>query len=239
MPSRHDTIADIIRRRPESIGIFRKLGIDYCCGAGATLDEAAHKAGVSLEVVQREFEQSTAADSFLPPRVHSWKPAFLADFIEENHHGYERSAIPTITALLDKVITKHGERFPELQAIRIVFADMADSLLQHFDDEERTVFVVARSNDGISAVPNENVSAMCDRHEADHITISRKIDRLRTLTNEFTAPASACMTHKHAYAMLSEFIDDLRQHVYLENAVLFPALRNDSSSTTLSQLGVL
>ncbi|MBN9399565.1 MAG: DUF542 domain-containing protein ['Candidatus Kapabacteria' thiocyanatum] len=236
MLSSKDTIAEIIRKSPESIGIFRKLGIDYCCGAGATLDVAARKAGVELDVVEQEFERATAADSFLPPRVHSWEPGFLAEFIEQNHHGYERLTIPTVVTLLDKVISKHGERFPELQAIRIVFADMADALLQHFDDEEKTVFVVARTQYGGQS---DDVRAMCDRHEADHLTISRKIDRLRTLTNDFTAPASACTTHKHTYAILAEFIDDLRQHVYLENAVLFPALRNNVSQTPFPRYGVL
>ena len=42
------------------------------------------------------------------------------------------------------------------------------------------------------------------------------------LTNHFEAPSWACATHIALFSGLSEFEADLKQHVHLENDVLFP-----------------
>ena len=45
---------------------------------------------------------------------------------------------------------------------------------------------------------------------------------MRKLTDEFNAPAWACATHIALCAGLDQFERDLRQHVHIENDILFP-----------------
>jgi regulator of cell morphogenesis and NO signaling len=59
---------------------------------------------------------------------------------------------------------------------------------------------------------------MEQEHEAtDHI-----LAELRRLTNHFEPPSWACATHIVLFSGLREFEAQLKQHVHLENDVLFP-----------------
>ena len=55
--------------------------------------------------------------------------------------------------------------------------------------------------------------------EREHESHDDQLARLRTLTNDFAAPADASWAP--LYAQLATLETDLRQHIYLENNVLF------------------
>lgn len=57
---------------------------------------------------------------------------------------------------------------------------------------------------------------------AEHDSAGETLARLRFLSNDYTAPESACPTYLGFYRALSEFERDLHQHVHLENNILFP-----------------
>ena len=46
--------------------------------------------------------------------------------------------------------------------------------------------------------------------------------KIRELTNNYTAPESACTTFRISLEELKEFETDLHKHVHLENNILFP-----------------
>jgi regulator of cell morphogenesis and NO signaling len=58
--------------------------------------------------------------------------------------------------------------------------------------------------------------------EQEHESANRMMSELRSLTSGFLPPDWACATHIALFAGLSEFEADLKQHVHLENDVLFP-----------------
>jgi regulator of cell morphogenesis and NO signaling len=45
---------------------------------------------------------------------------------------------------------------------------------------------------------------------------------MRELTNNYTPPDKACLTHKVTFAKMKELDDDLVRHIHLENNILFP-----------------
>lgn len=47
-------------------------------------------------------------------------------------------------------------------------------------------------------------------------------EKLHELTNHFQPPEHACTTWRVCYATLAEFEADLKQHIHLENNILFP-----------------
>jgi regulator of cell morphogenesis and NO signaling len=57
---------------------------------------------------------------------------------------------------------------------------------------------------------------------ADHEDHDRDIAEIRRLTGKLTLPAGACGTWTALYTGLAEFVDDLTEHMRLENDVLFP-----------------
>jgi regulator of cell morphogenesis and NO signaling len=54
------TVNDTIQRFPESLAVFKELGIDTCCGGGATLAEAAARKGVPLPELLKALRQAAA-----------------------------------------------------------------------------------------------------------------------------------------------------------------------------------
>lgn len=56
----------------------------------------------------------------------------------------------------------------------------------------------------------------------EHDTLKKVLTRFRSLTNNYMAPDNACTSHRVAFSLLQELDDDIVQHLYLENEVLFP-----------------
>jgi regulator of cell morphogenesis and NO signaling len=56
----------------------------------------------------------------------------------------------------------------------------------------------------------------------EHKILEKILFQFRKLTNNYTAPESSCTSHRLSFALLQELDDDLVQHTYLENEILFP-----------------
>lgn len=57
---------------------------------------------------------------------------------------------------------------------------------------------------------------------SEHEEHARRLTQLLTLTRQATPPASACSTWVQLCTAMREFVDDLQEHIRLENTVLFP-----------------
>jgi regulator of cell morphogenesis and NO signaling len=102
-------------------------------------------------------------------------------------------------------------------------------MFAHIQKEEQVLFpfISQMDQDSIVAYPPAHacfrsvahpVSKMMQEHEsANHI-----VAEIRRLTLDFLPPDWACATHIALFAGLNEFEADLKQHVHLENDVLFP-----------------
>jgi regulator of cell morphogenesis and NO signaling len=55
-----------------------------------------------------------------------------------------------------------------------------------------------------------------------HEIVNDIILSIRTITNKYTTPENVCISHKVVIAKLKELDNDLMQHLYLEQTVLFP-----------------
>ena len=56
----------------------------------------------------------------------------------------------------------------------------------------------------------------------EHTGVAEKLQHIRELTDEFAAPEDACATWRAYYTELKGMDRDLREHIHLENNVLFP-----------------
>ncbi len=56
----------------------------------------------------------------------------------------------------------------------------------------------------------------------EHENTGSNLHRMRSITNYYTPPLNACLTHKVTFLKLKELDDDLVQHIHLESNILFP-----------------
>jgi regulator of cell morphogenesis and NO signaling len=58
--------------------------------------------------------------------------------------------------------------------------------------------------------------------EAEHQDAGDELASVRGLSDGYTVPADGCTTYGVCYQELAAFDADLRQHIHLENNILFP-----------------
>lgn len=224
----HQTLADIVTADTRTAAVFDRLGLDYCCHGHNTLEDAARERGVTPDDVLKRLEA-------LGPRGHEHEtkewPSLdeLTAYIVAHHHGYVRDSTPTITAWLEKLVSRHGSRHPELADVRAAFAGVASEMATHMMKEENILFpyidalaAAAQTGWRMPASPFGTILNPIRVMEEDHRHAGDGLARLRELTGDYQPPEDACTTFRACYEELARFAADLHRHVHLENNVLFP-----------------
>jgi len=215
------TVAQLAIDHPGALSVFTKYNIDYCCGGHRGLKEACMRMGLDPEKIWVEIQEAAAGGQVLRPEM--WESGFLADFIMQQHHVFVRNAIPVLQALLDRVCERHGHDTSELLAIRDVFADLSEELMQHMDKEELVLFPAIKRLKGkqdehpIGRMLQAPIAAM----ENEHQVAGMLIKQIRSLSGNYTPPEFACPTFRITFQRLKEFDEDLMKHIHLENNILF------------------
>ncbi len=223
------TVAEIVSEHYRAAEVFRRYGIDFCCGGQARVAEVCARKGIDPARLQAELEAALSEKAEGSPDFRSWSASLLADYIEERHHTYVRDKLPMLRQYSEKVARVHGHAHPEVIRLARMVEELANELEQHLLKEERVLFpyvrqlVRARKGEAELVPPpfgsvQNPLSVM--RHEHDHA--GELMKQMRTLTNDFTPPEYACNTWRVLYQLLDEFERDLHLHVHLENNLLFP-----------------
>ena len=229
MITTQSSLADLARYYPSGTAILHRNGLDFCCGGARSLEVACRTKGLDATQILIALERSENDCDGVALRLELWDAKLLVRYIELNHHAFLRQLFPTLKEQIAKVVAKHGDRHPEIHDISELYEKLSDTLERHMQDEEHGVFQAVRTSGDLSAAREE-----ISRHEADHEDVGRSMTQLGVLTMKFTPPADACNTHRSVYALLERLVDDTMQHVFLENAVLFPMLIAPSNVATPS-----
>jgi regulator of cell morphogenesis and NO signaling len=224
------TVRDYAIETPQTIPVFEKLGIDFCCGGNRPLEEACASANLDLDQVLQSLE--TAIAEPVRPSDRELKSGSLAELISHivrTHHAYVRTQIPEVERLLDKVHSKHGENHPELTTIHSTFHVLAQELTMHMMKEENVLFPYIErmeeavlQHEPILPPPFGTVANPVRMMEHEHQDAGVALKTLRATSQDYTPPEDACTSFRALYTALANFEKDLHQHIHLENNVLFP-----------------
>ena len=153
----------------------------------------------------------------------TWDTGFLIDYIVNIHHTYVNESMDIINEFAAKVAHVHGAHAPETIKIAELFSDLSKELSAHMIKEETILFPAIKSKiaDNNFQYDEKVIEMLEDEHEAAG-DIAKK---LQELSNNFQAPEWACNTFRALYFKLDEFINDLYQHIHLENNILFQKIR--------------
>lgn len=223
--AKEKTIGQLAAEDYKKALVFKKLGIDFCCGGKKTLKEAAKEIGLELQQIEEEFSAIPDNKAEHEKNFLSYTPVELINHITEFHHNYVKRTLPEMTQILYKVVNVHSDTHPELVDLAKVFVSMAAGLLDHIEKEENTLFPYisflgnsTKESHSPNPILKETVAAMENEHKA----AAAAFDQIRALTKEYAIPAGACGSFRILYISLNEFEQDLKQHVHLENNILFP-----------------
>ncbi len=227
--SQGETIGDIVAKDFRKAQVFKKLGIDFCCGGKKTLEEVSRKNGLDVNVLKQELAAVEGQNENASFDFNSWDLAFLSDYIANVHHAYVRENIPFISELAAKVARVHGASNPETISVAEGFARVAQDLQLHLMKEENILFPFIKQLEqakaegkGIELPAFGSVNNPVHIMESEHEQAGEDMSFIRKLTSDYTLPAHACSSYTILYKKLQEFENDLFNHIHLENNILFP-----------------
>jgi regulator of cell morphogenesis and NO signaling len=224
-----NTIREIVLENPHATRVFAKLGIDYCCGGGKSLEEACRAANLPLAEVQHQLDHESVAGISAEKNWQVEPLTELAQHIVQKHHSYVKASLPRIAALFEKVCAKHGASHSELNHQRTVFHGLNQELSTHLMKEEAMLFPYIErmeeavlQGDPILPAPFGTVANPVHMMMLEHDNAGGALRALRQSSCDYTLPADSCMSYQTLYRELQEFEADLHQHIHLENNILFP-----------------
>ncbi len=228
LPLIHRPLGDIVRDDSRAAAVLSRFGLDFCCGGHQTLADAAEGRQAPIAPILEALDKLGAPSPEHQAQRRWPELDALTAHIVQQHHHYVREITPTLQAWLDKLVTRHGERHPELVRIREAFGRLADELAVHMVKEENVLFpyidqlaAAERTGTRLPPGPFGTVANPVRAMEQDHREAGELLTELRRLTDGFVPPEHACATFRFCYAELERFETDLKTHVHLEDHVLF------------------
>jgi regulator of cell morphogenesis and NO signaling len=224
-----ETLGEIAAKDLRKAQIFKKYGLDFCCGGKKTVKEACKEKGLDVTRIEQELQQAEKIPASRPLPYNEWNLDFLADYIVNTHHSYVKKNLPDIKLYADKVAKVHGERHEELIPVRELVDGIYTEMMNHMVKEESVLFpyikelVAAKNNtQPLYASHFGTVQNPINMMEMEHEAVAKNLSDIRELTNDYVLPEDACASYSLLYRLLDEFENDLHLHVHLENNILFP-----------------
>ena len=211
------SVGDIAATLPGATAVFRRFRIDFCCHGDLDLGAAAQRRGVDPQELERALAALAggAAESD-DPAPGAMDSAALIDHILDCYHEAHRRALPELIALSRKVEAVHREHPRVPAGLSEALRRMAADLEEHMDREETALFPAIR--DGAAGTVAPSLAAL----RAEHDGQGQLVELLETMTDNFTPPEGACRSWQALYVGTAQLVEDLMEHIHLENNVLFP-----------------
>ena len=223
------TLADLAATSLSAVRVLENHGLDYCCGGKQPFEQACIAKGIRPDAILEEIEE--AKGTTVAGR--DWQTAPLNELVKHivgTHHEYLKLDLPVLGHRLNKVVSVHGARDPEvLPRMAEVFAALRSELELHLHKEEAILFPFIEQygraearNRPVPPVPFGSIANPIAMMEHEHDNAGDALGELRRLTNNYALPPYACSTVRALYEGLQVLDSDLHVHIHLENNILFP-----------------
>jgi regulator of cell morphogenesis and NO signaling len=228
------TVREVVGRCPETRPVFEKHGIDYCCGGGKRLADAARERGLELPALVHALQATLQTAKGKPgPSDIDWYAAPLGELVSHIitvHHGYMKAALPRLRSLVPTVLKAHGTQHGDmLRQVQDVFNRLDAEISGHLMKEEQVLFpyivtldASVREKSHRPQPPFGSARNPIRQMEHEHESAGSALAKLREVTHDYALPSDACPTFTAMYQELQRMEADLHQHIHLENNILFP-----------------
>jgi len=224
-----ETLGQIAAKDLRKAQIFKKYGLDFCCGGKKTVKQACAEKGLDATKIEQELQQADKVPASRPLPYNDWSLDLLADYIVNTHHSYVKKTLPDLRSYAAKVRQVHGQHHPELIRIHELVEAINAELTSHLVKEEKVLFpyikaLVAANNNtqSLQAAHFGTVQNPINMMEMEHEAVGEYLAEIRELSKNYTLPEDACASYSLLYRLLEEFEEDLHLHIHLENNILFP-----------------
>lgn len=225
------TVAEVAARHPGLLRVLTGSGL-YRAGEpdDATLDELCAAFGLHSGIIIRMLDSAAAtllpaAPPIDPAPFRAMPLGGLVEHIEQAHHAFLRETLPPLVELAEGLAAaRAGDA--RLAELRDQVRELADELVTHLAHEEEALFPMIRDLAAGSTVqPTRCGSAVggpiaCMENE--HARTAQALNRIRELTGGYRVAGDAEPGWRELVNGLAAVEQDLVEHIYKEDEVLFP-----------------
>ena len=218
MAFRDQSLGELALSIPRASALFRQYDMDYCCGGKQTLARAAQRKELNVEEIEAALAKLAEQ-----PVEKEWRVVPLAEIIDHiivRYHDRHREQLLELILQATKVERVHADKPNVPRGLTKYLTMLHEELTNHMMKEERILFPMIKQGQGSHAAGP--VSVM----ESEHDEAGELLEVIKHTTHNVTPPPEACTTWKAMYNGINELIDDLMEHISLENNVLFPRALN-------------
>lgn len=206
------SIGEIAATLPGATAVFRQFKLDFCCGGSVSLAEAAGRRGLDVAVIVEALSALDASSSGPVPEATD----ALIDHILVRYHETHRRELPELVRLARKVEAVHAGHPEAPRGLADTLDAIRTELEEHMQTEETGLFPSMRQQrDTADVLPTSQMRDDHDRH-------GELLRLLETIANGFVLPEGACRSWAALYGGTAKLVDDVMEHIHLENNVLFP-----------------
>jgi regulator of cell morphogenesis and NO signaling len=217
------TLSQIVTDHYQTARVFEKYRLDFCCKGKRSLLSACEEIQVPFETILEDLSE-VISQTDEKSEFDKMSLTELSAYIVRVHHTYVKLNAPQILNYCLKVATKHGDRFPYMKEVYLLFSELVEELTAHMAKEETVLFprIVLLELNAPENTGTPFLDGPIEVMKHEHDEAGAILQNIRRLTNDYQAPDQACTTFRLALDSLKAFEEDLHKHVHLENNILFP-----------------
>lgn len=159
-------------------------------------------------------------------KFNEWPTDLLIDYALKIHHRGIRAKGPKVLRLIQSL----SDENMVMAEIESLFSDSLNDLGNHLHKEEQVLFPylyslleAQRNGQAMGPMHCGSIANPIHMMMLEHDDEIDRHQRIRQLTNDYTAPADASDDYKLLVGALKEFSDDLHEHIHIENDIIFPS----------------
>ncbi|MGC9224395.1 MAG: DUF542 domain-containing protein [Terracidiphilus sp.] len=230
MPTAIQSIHEIVAAVPSAVAVFERFGIDVCSHADDRIERVCAELQLSVDqVLEKLADAESQARGATAPDLERYSLTRLIQHIVRTHHQMVRQELPRFAEVSHRIAGEHSGQTPQFKSVAELIEQLAAEMFSHFEKEEQMLFPcivrleeAAEDRSPRSSADLGSVAQPVAMMMREHDTAEGIVSELRRLTNGFKPPAWACPRNTALHTSLAAFDVDLRQHIYLENNLLFP-----------------
>lgn len=219
------TVADIVTDNINTAKVFNKFSINFGFRDKITLKTVCEEKNVDLKDLIDELKKVDKSIYYLKD-YKSWNIDLLLQFLIDIHHNKKQDDIQILTKLSKEINNKIKTKSKTTEKLYKLIENLNSKVLNKIHIEEDNVFpyikelLLKKKNTGTLKKPILEESLK--KIEKQRETLSKKIDEIIQLTNNFKTSKTVDASLKLLFERLGYFLFVLQEHNHIEKNILFP-----------------
>ncbi|MER3464366.1 MAG: hypothetical protein C4329_08115, partial [Chitinophagaceae bacterium] len=124
------TLSQIVTENYQAARVFEKYGLDFCCKGKRPLNEAVVEKQINASQLLEELNSAITLPN-TASNFNQMSLTELAEYIVRVYHTYVKLNMPQTLSYVLRVASKHGDRYPHMKDVYMLYAELKEEMDQH------------------------------------------------------------------------------------------------------------